>query len=397
MPVSKVTILVVDDQDFMRHLISATLEDDFKTMTAESGADCLAQIDACSTDSSHGDSTSSATLPDLILLDVNMPEMDGYELCRKLRDNSVTATTPIIFVSAAITDEDRIAAFEVGGDDYVTKPVDEEVLISRIHLHLRRRLKNKALELQAKESMSMAMEAMTFSGELGMLLQLMKESAEILDFETLMQKVDDVNQRFGLSCNYMICDEGDSREQCQFFNCNADSVGAQVLYKCRDTKKIFDFGQRTVFSEERVSILVKNMPLGDEKTYGRLKDHLAILCAIADQHVRTLQVTGKLEQQRHKMLGELIIVCEKNLQKIHDKAVHHGDQVQAIMQSLLQNLEERLMTLGLEEDQEQTLISLASEAGNQLESEGNFSTELEQVMMEVMVGLNKLYDESTEQ
>lgn len=377
---SNVTILVVDDQDFMRQLICTTLEDDFNTIAVSSGAECLALVD----------DSSAAAQPDLILLDVNMPDMNGYELCRALREHAVMATIPIIFVSGSISSEDRIAGFEAGGDDYVHKPVDEELLIDRINLHLKRRRKNRALEQQAKESMNMAMEAMTFSGELGMLLQLMKESAEILDYATLMKKVDEVNERFGLSCCYLVCD-GD---QCHYFNCEPDSVGAQVLYKCRDVQKIYDFGSRTVYSEDRVSILVKNMPLGDEKTYGRLKDHLAILCAIADQHVRTLQVTGKLEQQRHKMLGELIVMCESNLKESHDKAVAHGEEVHQVMQSLIETLETRLMTLGLEEDQEAALIKTVSTASQKLEAGGSFAEQLEQGMMEVMVGLNKLYDDS---
>lgn len=374
---SDVTILVVDDQKLMQALICTVLEDDFQTVAVSSGAECLTLVDE--------------TPPDLILLDVNMPDMDGYELCRKLREHTTMATIPIIFVSASITNEDRIKGFEAGGDDYVHKPIDEELLLDRIHLHLKRRLKNKTLEAQAKDSMNMAMEAMTFSGELGMLLQLMKESAEIVDLDMLMKKVDEVNQRFGLSCSYLIIDDNEPR----FFNCEADSIGAQVLYKCRDINKICDFGSRTVFSEDNVSILVKNMPLGDEKTYGRLKDHLAILCAIADQHVRTLQVTGKLEAERHKMLGKLIVLCENNLQQTHEKAVAHGEKVHDIMQSLVDTLEVRLMTLGLEEDQEAALIKTVSDASLKLEDGDSFSQELEQGMMEVMAGLNQLYDNST--
>lgn len=138
------------------------------------------------------------------------------------------------------------------------------------------------------------------------------------------------------------------------------------------------------------------MPLGDEKTYGRLKDHLAILCAIADQHVRTLQVTGKLEAERHKMLGKLIVLCEKNLQQTHEKAVTHGEKVHNVMQSLVDTLEVRLMTLGLEEDQEAALIKTVSDASLKLESGDSFAQELEQGMMEVMAGLNQLYDNSME-
>lgn len=372
-------VLVVDDQDFMQVLICSALEDDFIAVPVGSAAECLAHID-----------DTEQRQPDLILLDVNMPDMNGYDLCRELRQHGTMATIPIIFVSGSISNEDRLAGFEAGGDDYVHKPVDDVLLIDRINLHLKRRSKNRLLETQAKDSMNMAMEAMTFSSELGMLLQLMKESAEIKDFNSLINKVDEVNQGFGLSCSYLIAD-GD---ECRYFNCEEGSIGGQILHKFRDVKKIFDFGCRTIFNEERVSILVKNMPLGDDKIYGRLKDHLAILCTIADQLVRTLQATMRVEQQRHKMLSELIVICEQNLQKTHEKSVAHGNKVQQVMEGLIDKLEERLLSLGLEEDQEAALIKTVSDASLALSAEGSFSAQLEVGMKEIMDALNNMYDSS---
>lgn len=73
--------------------------------------------------------------PDLVLLDVMMPEMDGYEVCKKLRELS---DVPIIFVTAREDSRDLVRGLEIGGDDYVTKPFDNEELIARIKAHLRR-------------------------------------------------------------------------------------------------------------------------------------------------------------------------------------------------------------------------------------------------------------------
>jgi len=369
-----ITILVVDDMKVMRELLCAILADDFQTMTAATGEECLGLVDD--------------NPPDLVLLDVNMPGMNGHEICRELRQHAVMATIPIIFVSGAVSDEDRIAGFEVGGDDYITKPIDEAFLISRINLHLARRNKNKTLEAKASESMTMAMEAMTFSSELGLLLQLMKETAEILDYKTLIARVDEVNQSFGLSCSYLVSEEDDLH----FFQCEEDSVAGKVLIKCKDAHKIFDFGQRTIFSETHLSILVKNMPVSNEKFYGRLKDHLAVLCNIADQHIRTLQITNRMEKQRQKMLGELIEMCEGSLRQIHGKAMAQNEHVHRVMQGLIEKLENKLMMLGLEEDQEAALVTLVDQAGRRLAGEDDLAAQLESSMTEVMTGLNNLYD-----
>ncbi len=96
--------------------------------------------------------------PDLILLDINMPEMDGYEVCRQLKADPTTAKIPVIFVSALNESFDKVRAFESGGVDYVSKPFQFEELLARIETHLqlshtRRQLNESYRELQRLETM----------------------------------------------------------------------------------------------------------------------------------------------------------------------------------------------------------------------------------------------------
>lgn len=79
-----------------------------------------------------------ASLPDLILLDVMMPELNGYEVCQQLRDDPQTATLPIIMLTAMDEPEAVVKGLQTGADDYITKPFNIEELISRIEAHLRR-------------------------------------------------------------------------------------------------------------------------------------------------------------------------------------------------------------------------------------------------------------------
>jgi DNA-binding response OmpR family regulator len=76
--------------------------------------------------------------PDLIILDVMLPDGDGFELCRRLRKNAAIARTPVVFLTARSDEVDRVLGLEIGGDDYVTKPFSPRELMARVKAHLRR-------------------------------------------------------------------------------------------------------------------------------------------------------------------------------------------------------------------------------------------------------------------
>ena len=86
--------------------------------------------------------------PDLILLDLKMPEMDGYEVCKKLKNNQLTKNIPIIFISAMDEIDAKVKALNAGGVDYITKPFQSEDVSARVQTHLSIRKMQKKLEMQ---------------------------------------------------------------------------------------------------------------------------------------------------------------------------------------------------------------------------------------------------------
>lgn len=118
-PSSAPCILVVDDQPHSLALLTEVLEhEQYEVWPATSGADALKKAEML--------------LPELILLDVNMPGMDGYEVCRQLKADPRTQLIPVIFVSALDESWDKVQGFSVGGADYITKPVDTLEALVRI-------------------------------------------------------------------------------------------------------------------------------------------------------------------------------------------------------------------------------------------------------------------------
>ncbi len=118
-------ILVVDDETVLVETIAYNLEQaGYQVITAADGASAI--------QAAHRET------PDLIILDIMLPEMDGIEVCRQLRRESNTATTPIVMLTAKGDEIDKVVGLEVGADDYVTKPFGRRELLARVRALLRR-------------------------------------------------------------------------------------------------------------------------------------------------------------------------------------------------------------------------------------------------------------------
>ncbi len=91
-----------------------------------------------------------STLPDLILLDIKMPGMDGFEVCRRLKADDRSASIPVIFLSALEDEHDKVKAFQAGGVDYITKPFQQEEMLARVRIHLRMRELTEGLEQEVE-------------------------------------------------------------------------------------------------------------------------------------------------------------------------------------------------------------------------------------------------------
>jgi putative two-component system response regulator len=119
----KQTILVVDDTPENLRLMSGVLKDDYKTKIANNGERGL-------------ELAAALPPPDLILLDIMMPGIDGYEVCRRLKADPATAEIPVIFLTAKVEVEDEQKGFDVGCVDYITKPISPPIVLARVKTHL---------------------------------------------------------------------------------------------------------------------------------------------------------------------------------------------------------------------------------------------------------------------
>ncbi len=133
----KQKVLIADDERDIIDFLEYNLEKEgYQVLTARNGIEAVAQ---------------AKKNPDLILLDIMMPEMDGLEVVRTLKKNSATAKIPVIFLTAKSSELDEVVGIELGADDYITKPVSIPKLIARIKLSLRKKSSAKNEETNSAD------------------------------------------------------------------------------------------------------------------------------------------------------------------------------------------------------------------------------------------------------
>jgi phosphate regulon transcriptional regulator PhoB len=179
-------VLVVEDEPDIRDLIVHHLvREGFRCRTATTGAEALQRV--------------RTATPDLVVLDLMLPEMDGFEVCRRLRSAAATAAIPIIMLTAKADEIDRVVGLEMGADDYVGKPFSPKELVARVRAVLRRTRPGEATRSIAVGGVSLdaARHLVTVDGrpveltpkEFDLLHALLESGGRVLSREHLLNRV----------------------------------------------------------------------------------------------------------------------------------------------------------------------------------------------------------------
>lgn len=126
--------LIVDDEIYITELVAINLEEDFKVICCHDGLEAVEMA--------------AKELPDIILLDIMLPGIDGFEVCKRIRNNELTSKIPIIMLSVKKEENDKVVGLKLGADDYITKPFSVNELLARIDAVLRRITKEDSVNPQ---------------------------------------------------------------------------------------------------------------------------------------------------------------------------------------------------------------------------------------------------------
>ena len=332
------TVLVVDDEAPNRLLMETALRDEYTVITVESGAECLDYL---------------ANHPvDLIIMDVRMPNMTGYEACSTIKGQFSTKDIPVIFLSAYTDLEDKLKGYEAGGDDYLTKPCELKEVFAKVKYQI-------ALKESLLNTKNMAMMAITNSSELGMVNHFYESSFSCETIEKLAQQIIDTCQSFGLECSLQIRNSlgvfnaSSTRSQCTV-------LGIDLIEQIRGADRIIHFGKRTAFNFDNVSLIIKNMPRDDEDKCGRLNDHLASLLNGAEARIESIDVEIA---QRKAVLDELQVALghvNSAVQDVEGGIKSRQKKTASIIASLFDEMHVGFSSLALSEEQEEFFVGLVN-------------------------------------
>lgn len=352
-------LLIADDDATTLEMLEAALAKRYEITTVQGGRAAI-------------DKARQAVF-DLIVLDVDMPDLDGYATCTALKDDARTADVPVLFLSAKVNIEEKLRGYRVGGADYLTKPFDVDELTAKIDLAVALRTRNRDLNDQVEEAMNTALATASMYGEVGVVLDLQRQLADCFNYVEIARAFFDALEKLGFEgCLRLSGRQGVITRSGQG-ECSA--LGQSILdhLESVDGPKIQAVGDNTSFNYGHVLMLVRNLPMNpsagqhsqDElDRLARVRDNVALMAEGIIARLRALDV--ELEKSSFEHTQRLIAATREALVDIsaqqHANRMHMGQ----VFQRMRGEVEQSFIHLGLTESQEEhlsnTLLRYINEA-----------------------------------
>ncbi len=369
----KPKILIVDDEPFSVDFLQAFLGTQFEFDYAANGHDALKAV--------------AAGNPALILMDVEMPGgMNGYQACRAIKDNKSSQNIPVVFISSHSEAEDRLRAYESGGDDYVSKPFNVKELRHKIALALASQEKRNELAEKAKQARTVAMMSLREAADSGVVLGFLSDIIRQTDLDAIADTTLRSLQKFQIQGAVQLRDDRNHVSRNSAGVCTP--VEDDVLTKMASDARIVDLGTRSAFNYARATIIVYDMPLQDPELYGRLKDTVVKMAEALDVQLSSLEaVTSAIE--RGDVLLKLVQRNVSLARNANVRAQAQRSDSHHIMHGLAERIEQAADSPGVSEAQKALLSNLARDARAQAQVAHDNSAALEATLQSLFADVDE--------
>lgn len=353
----KTKVLVVEDDKDMTTMIKMVLEVDYNLFFADSGQDALAFIEQES--------------PELILLDVGLPDISGLSVCQTIKDGEQKNNVAIMCVSGYNDTKDILKAYKVGADDYITKPFDSHLLKAKVNSLAQFQKQKSLLRQDGKMTEQVAFQSMLEASNYGEVIQFFKNTISTENIQELSQTFFSLMSALDLSA----CIEIRCKSVLSVRSDGADCspIEKQLFESLKNTGRIYTFNDRTVVNDQHVSILIKNMPKA-ETIRGRIADLLCVINELVEEKVKDILRRDKLSVAQQRVLA-----ISGNLSgQMSDLERGTTNQL-----SMVEKLERGFDFMDLTQEQERFFQSLFEQSRTDLEKLNRYLTGLDTQLNEL--------------
>lgn len=368
-------IMIVDDSPQEIHVLLEELKDDFAVNAATSADDMYALLE-------------SEELPNLILLDVNMPGTNGYEACEHVKSQEKYHDIDIIFLSSNDTTEEITRGLDAGASDYITKPYDPDVLRSKIRQVTAAHAKRISLKEQADSANKMVYSLISESGNLGNIVNFLRASFTITSPENLMSSAVDTLNRYGL--NAVLYFNAENIRFTESTNGVPTMLEIELLERMHGyPEPIVEKNTRAFIVKDNIVALIKNMPSDDEKR-GALRDQLMILMEGADSKLQQIADLARVSTQKVGKIHEAVTEAKNSLDEIHALQESHKKINMEILDGLVEKMEKAFFSMALTDKQEAELMDIVSTAVHKSLDNFEHGLEVDEKIKKIVVELSQL-------
>lgn len=374
-------ILIVDDDPIVAGMLGISLAAaGHGIVEANSGEDALARLDDWSVE----------PLPDVVILDIEMGMgIDGYETCRRLKEADGTRDVPVIFLSGHDELEDRLRAYDAGGDDFMAKPFDPDEVLRKVAAAIRHRHRLLATAVESRSSFNAAMTAMTTLGESGVTLNFSRGALGCRTQAGLAQLIIESMAAFGIESHVQI------RLPQEILTLTpqgaASPLEESVFEKMRTMGRIFSFKNRMIINHGTISILVTNMPVADDDLCGRIRDHGAMIAEAAALAVDNIH----LRTQTIRRAGELRSLADASRTAVETLRGAYRDlqiSTRLELETMTHSIEGMYVHLALTDKQEFAISDTVRDAVERVLALFERSSELDKSFAGIVEGLTQASD-----
>jgi CheY-like chemotaxis protein len=334
-------IFVVDDQKSIRMVIAAMLEESHEVETFETAEACLMRcVDEA---------------PDMFLLDVHLPGMDGRALCKEIRGLERCKDVPVVFITACDSLEDALAGYDAGANDYVVKPFEQIGLNRKVENLLRITQENRALLNAAQDSDDLVTLLQSSLDDNALVIRFLRNLTECMTQQGVIDAVLHIMHAYHLAGAVQIRLRGE--EETVADNGQISPMLISIVNHVRNQGRIFEFKRCSIYNFERISILLTSMPVDNSEQCGRIRDSFAIIAETAEARLLAIQALDDRLTVRSE-LGAVIGDVSLVIDRYNRHQIESNQQGQEQVSHLLDVLLQEMAHLGLSEKQEARILEL---------------------------------------